>query len=398
MKASAITNIRSHLHHIAEAIGARPTGSKANQQCREYIAQTFRSRNWEVEEQTFECINWKQESIKLTIGDREIPATISPYSLPVSAEAEFVMLSDLPALKSAKLEGKIAVLHGALTKEALMPKNFRFWNPERHREIIATLEVKQQEAVITLSFSENLPIPVIEDGDFSVPSAVVAGKNEPVFRDNLSTTIRLSMDCKRMPSQGANVIARINPGANKKIIITAHFDTKPGTPGALDNASGVCTLLYLGELLSGKEPKSGIELVALNGEDYFSNPGQNAYLDAFYEGFDKVKMVINCDGVGYKEGKTGIAPMFCPDNLTRDIEKQLNGYPHLGIIQPWYQGDHMIIAPYQIPTLAVTSERIFELIDTVIHTEDDRIELVEPAIIKELGEWLFDFILWQDCD
>lgn len=54
------------------------------------------------------------------------------------------------------------------------------------------------------------------------------------------------------------------------ILVGAHYDTVPGSPGADDNASGVAVLLVLAELLSSDswQPKRPIQLVAFDLEEY----------------------------------------------------------------------------------------------------------------------------------
>jgi aminopeptidase YwaD len=64
------------------------------------------------------------------------------------------------------------------------------------------------------------------------------------------------------------------------MVVLAHIDAKAGSPGALDNAAGVVVLLLLAELLAGDTLPSSIELVAINGEDYYSNPGEQLFLGA----------------------------------------------------------------------------------------------------------------------
>jgi len=63
------------------------------------------------------------------------------------------------------------------------------------------------------------------------------------------TTVHLISHAERIPSTGVNVLGRLNPFAMEKIVICVHVDNKVNTPGALDNAAGVTTLLLLADLL-----------------------------------------------------------------------------------------------------------------------------------------------------
>lgn len=88
---------------------------------------------------------------------------------------------------------------------------------------------------------------------------------------HLGKDISLDIRSKRIPAKGCNLIARKVIESDRKVVICAHIDThnsKDGTPGALDNASGVVVLLMLAELLENYNGHLGIEIVALNGEEY----------------------------------------------------------------------------------------------------------------------------------
>jgi len=78
-----------------------------------------------------------------------------------------------------------------------------------------------------------------------------------------------------------NVIARINPGAEQRVLLAAHWDSRPTAdresdpdralrpvPGANDGASGVAVLLHLAEVLADSPPPIGIDIVLFDGEDY----------------------------------------------------------------------------------------------------------------------------------
>ncbi len=52
------------------------------------------------------------------------------------------------------------------------------------------------------------------------------------------------------------------------ILVGAHYDTVPGSPGADDNASGVAVLLVIAQLLSTAPPRRPIHLIAFDLEEY----------------------------------------------------------------------------------------------------------------------------------
>lgn len=52
-----------------------------------------------------------------------------------------------------------------------------------------------------------------------------------------------------------------------KVVVLAHYDTVPQTPGADDNASGVAVLLEVARLLSGLQFEKSVELVAVSLEE-----------------------------------------------------------------------------------------------------------------------------------
>ncbi|MEO5989388.1 MAG: M28 family peptidase [Candidatus Eisenbacteria bacterium] len=77
-----------------------------------------------------------------------------------------------------------------------------------------------------------------------------------------------------------NVIGRFGPDEGRRILLCAHFDTRPWcdqdpdtskrslpVPGANDGGSGVAVLLEVAELMSRKAPAIGVDLVFFDGED-----------------------------------------------------------------------------------------------------------------------------------
>ena len=82
-----------------------------------------------------------------------------------------------------------------------------------------------------------------------------------------------------------NIIARFNTAAKRRILLAAHWDTRPiadmevdaskrakPIPGANDGASGVAVLLELARMFAERKPDVGVIMVFFDGEDYVTSP------------------------------------------------------------------------------------------------------------------------------
>jgi aminopeptidase YwaD len=197
----------------------------------------------------------------------------------------------------------------------------------------------------------------------------------------------LNSKSERIPGTGYNVIGKKGKDGSGRIVVSAHIDSKKGTPGALDNATGVTVMLLLAELLKDYSGERQIELVAFNGEDYFSVPGQMKYVEANQDKFGTIILNINIDGAGYKEGKSAFSFFDLPDDMHTKALDVMKEYP--GILEgaPWPQGDHGIFIQYGRPAIAVSSQWFAENISnqTITHTPKDTIDIVDCHKIAEIA-------------
>lgn len=362
------------LNYISVEIGERPTGSENNKKVEQFVANYFKQQGFTVELQHFYCPDFKTEGAELTYRGESIPAKPSYYTKGCNVTADSVKVKTVDELKRSDMTGKIAVLHSELTEEQIMPKSFPFYNPERHQKVVQLLEDKKPAAIITVVESDES---VFEDGDFAIPSVYVTRKDGRVLFEG-DGELQLVINAAREESQGANVIARLNPAKKKKLVITAHMDTKAGTPGALDNATGIAILLLLAQLIKPEDIEFCLELLLLNGEDYYSIPGQRKYMDTYLKTPQDILLAINCDGIGLKDSPTTVMFMESDRKLDNQLKDTLLAKSDLEFIAPWVQGDHMLFAFENIPVIAFTSKGIFDLLDTVIHTDKDTVELIDP--------------------
>jgi aminopeptidase YwaD len=105
------------------------------------------------------------------------------------------------------------------------------------------------------------PFPLIEDGDFDIPSVYMTEEEGIKLAGYSGKEVFLHSVSERIPGKGYNVTGRKGQQGNGRIVITAHIDSKKGSPGAIDNATGVVVLLLLADLLKDYSGKRQIEIV-----------------------------------------------------------------------------------------------------------------------------------------
>lgn len=361
-----------------------------------FFEKEISSFGWHTERQEFEAIDWEDGGATLHADGSSFQVFPSPYSLGCEVEAPLAGASGVEELARLEMSGRILFIHGEIAKEQLMPKNFAFYNPEEHQQIISTLEKGGPEAIISATGRNAAlaggvyPFPLIEDGDFDIPSVYMTEEEGNKLLPYAGKTVQLKSISKRIPGKGYNVIARKGVLSSERIVITAHIDAKKGTPGAIDNATGVVALLLLARLLEDYDGSRMIEIVALNGEDYYAVPGQMRYISENQGRFDEIQLNINIDGAGYKEGKTAFSFYGLPDEIERkavDVIHTFNGITE-GV--QWVQGDHSIFIQSGCPAIAVSSEWFTEHIDSqeITHTPKDNITIVDPHKVVEIAEAL----------
>ncbi|HMK47769.1 MAG TPA: M28 family peptidase [Methanocella sp.] len=398
MTMSYVEKAEAYLKTFCSVKPDRSLGSPGNRKATNFFANTISRFGYDVDMTPFPCIDYDSGDASLTVGGRSYTVRSSPFSHGCNVTAEVVITSTVGDLKKCACKGKLLLLKGELCAEPLMPKNFKFYNPDSHRAIYALLEQKQPAAIITATGKNPWaagavsPFPLITDGDFDIPSVYCDEATGNEIAAIAGAVFSLKSTARRIPSEACNVIARKNSHAGRKIIVCAHIDAKKGTPGALDNASGTVVLLLLAELLQAYQGRPGLEIVAFNGEDHYSAGGELDYLQRYTETLDDTVVAINVDSAGYTGH--GIAYSFygCPHEVRRAIKGSLGSSKSFVEGEQWFQGDHSIFIQRGVPAIALISENSTELVTYVTHTPADTPDLIDFRQLVETAETLARFL------
>ncbi|MFQ5823301.1 MAG: DUF4910 domain-containing protein [bacterium] len=211
-----------------------------------------------------------------------------------------------------------------------------------------------------------------------------------------------------------NIIASFAPEKNERILLCAHWDTRPWADqdpdlenrdkpilGANDGASGVAVLLEVAKTIQISEPKFGVDIIFFDGEDA-GLPGQTDSYALGSQYFAKNKdfhyhpqFGILLDMVGDKdlqiyqeENSLEYAPQIVEKVWNKAQRLELQAF----IPTPGYEvtDDHMPLLRAGIPCI--------DLIDfnyDYWHTLEDTPDKCSPESLAQVGQLLLS-LLYED--
>lgn len=98
-----------------------------------------------------------------------------------------------------------------------------------------------------------------------------------------------------------NLILNLNSASSlnlSPILIGAHYDAVPGTPGADDNATGVAVLLEMAEVFASHPLNYPVRIVAFDLEEY-GLFGSTAYAKYLKDKQEKLRLMLSLEMLGY---------------------------------------------------------------------------------------------------
>jgi glutaminyl-peptide cyclotransferase len=225
-----------------------------------------------------------------------------------------------------------------------------------------------------------------------------------------------------------NIIASVNPAASKRILLAAHWDSRPFADqdekdkrkpidGANDGGSGVGVLLEVVRTLqlASKKPDVGVDIILFDGEDYGqpdfdSDKGeaQNSWcLGSQYWSKNRHKenysayYGILLDMVGAKNAKfakEGTSMHFAPSVVEKVWNiAHMKGFGNYFISQETgaITDDHAYVNELaKIPMIDIIEYNVGgkNYFGDYWHTHDDNMEVIDRATLNAVGQTLLEVI------
>ncbi len=393
----------AHLNHLCAEIGPRPMGSNGDHAAASYILRVFRAAGLEPEIQRWPCPAWEVEETRLSLGDFRLEATANWFSTPCDVAAAAVSVSSEAELASSDMSGRIAILYGDLTREPLSAKGNKIYNLERHQRIVRGLEQKHPVAVIAINPNPFHSGGLLADWGLAIPSATVSAR-VGLSLVHMDRPLHLRIVSHRSEGYSCNVVGRKAIQGGRRAVLCAHYDTFYGSPGAIDNASGVAVLLTLAERLGPRQLPVGLEFVAFGGEESFGwgdeeylqrlglevvpyNPEAQMALPA--AAFADVLLAMNVDGVGQVLGTNTLCTLACDEPMRTRLSSVQESYPGVQTVDPWMASNHYTFYSHGVPCLALGSTGV----TNVTHLPSDTPEWIDSNKLHEVAALIEDVVL-----
>jgi aminopeptidase YwaD len=355
----------------------RPVGTSGNKKVSNYLQRLMYELNFQTIELPFECSVWQRSKSYLN----ETLIHPSPFSRSLRGSFSVKFVSNLADLFSIDTFAGVLIFIDELSKASFMPRNFPFYFPDTHRIIYETLDRISPCGIVAITgqdpYSGLNPFPIFCDTLLQIPTAFVSSLNKQISGQKVNIEINSNIYIE----SAKQLVFRKEGKTEETIVVMAHLDTKYDTRGAIDNASGIVTLYEIAKLISRFDTHFSIEIVPLNGEEHPEVPGQLAYLNYLSSKSKSLKLAINIDGVGH----IGSPDVFSFYNFDRKQTSQILCDHNLIAGETWFSSDHSIFAMRDIPSIAVTSKKMFSTLTKILHTDRDIPNLVDHKKLLKLA-------------
>jgi aminopeptidase YwaD len=377
---------------LAKIAKPRPVGTIQNREIADYIGAYLENLGYEISKIPFSCKVWESKESFLLIDGNKLTLQVNPYSEPFHGTRAALVVRNPEELERVECEGRILFLTEDLAQESLQPKDYPFYYPDEHKAIIDCLEAKKPSAIIAITgrtcMSGLKPFPVIEDGNFHIP---VASLDKEIFleiEDKVSENeMVLSIVSQNDTATAYQLVASkkvYNPKGT--IVICAHMDSKYNTDGALDNASGVTTMLHAAKGI--ETDRYNIDIVPFNSEEYYDPQRELIYLEEIRKGEKEVSLLINIDTVAHVGSKVAVASFNFNEKEQLELDDIMNSCTDVVIGQPWYAGDHAAFAFGGTKCILISASDLFEGCLSYTHCPKDTIDLVDVKLIGNAAEYI----------
>jgi hypothetical protein len=396
--------VYKNLHVLTKDIGSRWVGLSGNKKAGDHIYSYFNELGLQTKEQLFsleavEILSYEFQIIDPPLGIiASAPISASPDTPVGGLEGEVIIVEDdrIDQIGN-QMRGKIVLWFPHNNK--FLPVDFCRYKPAAiicispHPGMKPNFDYRNQKAFWPNDLITSFWISW-EDGLKIIQAQVKRAK--------------INLQSKFYSSEGRNVIGELKGlvHPDEIIVISAHYDSPPFVEGAVDNASGISTVMELARLFANSDSKRTLRFIAWDAEE-IGYRGSFHYINELrdkgdYKDLgsaqnkknpkkmgDQHLLCVNIDVLGMPLGY-----MTCHINGSKDIGALVHNLSkELGIdcqvSDDVYGSDHNLFTLFGIPSINFCE---VGPAFNYIHTQDDTLDLISLPRLEQQGILIKTFI------
>lgn len=222
-----------------------------------------------------------------------------------------------------------------------------------------------------------------------------------------------------------NIMARYNPSSRRRVLLLAHWDTRPWAdedpdpanrakplPGANDGASGVGALLEIARQLKSKSAPVGVDILFVDAEDYGQSGGSGDTAATWCLGTQYwtanmpyspnelplyavcLDMVGGVNAVFHREFFSNMKARSVVDKIWATAARAGYGDRFVNDIGGSIVDDHIFINEAGIPAVDIIEcvNRETRSFPPTWHTMADDVDHIDPASLKAAGQTVINTV------
>jgi hypothetical protein len=299
---------RAFQHIVAlTKLGPRVAGTPEEAEGIAYIATTFEQYGLKVLTPEFPIMLWRKEKFSVSAGGRRFTATAVPFAgtLPPGKHRLPLVYLETGSRYDLEHAGDVSGKAWLMSRDAYV----HYPDTELAGKVAP---FKPALLIFTAAPGHIGGVPTVfynfrDRAKMPAPPCLVMGHQDVAYLATKGIAeLEVQLEADVVPAVSRNVIGLVEgtEHPDEIIVVCAHHDSAPSSPGAVDNAGGAAVVLELARAVkaAGVAPKRTVHF-AIWGSHETGMHGSEFYIrDAIASGA-KVVAAINLDGIGMSVGQ-----------------------------------------------------------------------------------------------
>ena len=350
-----------HIENIDADLGPRTSATAEELAAARYLQGSLESFGYTAELQDFSVLKLAEEGEFLSVEGLD-SGTFT--ARPVDGTKEGVAFGQLKYVGTRASAGEDLTGSIALIEKSEVPVG-QAVRSVLDAGAVGSVIFNDQPGMPSESFGGRMDAIVVGISQADGRTLVDALQHDPV-------TAALRLVATEQASQ--NVVA-VKPGTSDRIVVLgAHYDAVPDSPGANDNGSGIAVILTIAEELADRDLPYELRIVLFGSEELGLHGSQHYVSTLTLDEIDRTLLMLNFDAVG--TGKLEATGNTVVLDVLRDIAESEGFDMRAGLAPRGASSDHVSFELAGVPSAIVYGSDISR-----IHTPEDTIEWVDPDLL-----------------